>query len=54
MSADSNEPIFSPVDDFMSFAGFSCGDDDLDDFIQRDAVIIPFLPQFNLDPMPPF
>lgn len=35
---ESEEAILRPVSDYSSFAGFSCGDSDLDEFIQHDAV----------------
>jgi len=34
---ESEDAILRPASDYTSFAGFSCGDRDLDDFIQNDA-----------------
>jgi len=36
-SYEDDSCIFKPVNDFALFAGFSCGRDDLDDYVQNDA-----------------
>jgi len=34
---EDDDCVLEPVEDFSIFDGFSCGDDDLDDFIKNDA-----------------
>ncbi len=34
---ETEDYVLEPVEDFSIFAGFCCGDDDLDDFIKNDA-----------------